>query len=71
MYKIRTIAFVKLWSITMYNISYLFDSSRSVIKSIITIENKYAWGSALIGIKESANGYVLTFIYWYSIHSYI
>ena len=62
MHGIRTIAFVKLWSITTYNALYLFDSSNLVIKSIVTIENGYAWGSALIDTREGANGYMLTFI---------
>ena len=62
MYRIRTITFVRLWSTTTYNALYLFDSSKSVIKSIVTIKNGYVWGLALIDAKEGANRCVLTFI---------
>ena len=63
MHRIKTIVFVKSWFTTKYNALYSFDSSKSVIKSIVTVENGYAWGSALIGAREGANRCILTFIY--------
>ena len=42
-----------------------------MIKSIVTVENGYAWESALIGVKRGTDGCVLTFIYWYSAYSCI
>ena len=55
----------------MYNVLYLFNSGKLVIKSIVTVKNRYVWESVLIGVKEGANGCVLTFICWHSVYSYI
>ena len=33
-----------------------------MIKSIVTVKNRYMWGLALIGVKEDINKCVLTFI---------
>ena len=41
-HEIRTIAFVKSWSTTTYSALYPFDSGKSVIKSMVTVENGYA-----------------------------
>ena len=41
MYGIRAIAFVRSWSTATYSALYPFDSSRSVIKSMVTVENRY------------------------------
>ena len=68
MHRIRTIAFIKSWSTTTYNVLYPFDSGRSVIKFMVTVKNGYAWESALIGIRGGTDRYVLTFICRYSAH---
>ena len=41
MHEIRTIVFVKLWFTIIYNALYPFDSGKSIIKSIVTVENGY------------------------------
>ena len=55
----------------MYNVLYPFDSSKLIIKSMITVENGYIWGLALISAKRGADRCVLTFICWHSTHPYI
>ena len=40
------------------------------MKSIVTVENRYVWGLALIGTRGGANGCVLTFICWHNAHPY-
>ena len=54
----------------MYNVLYLFDSSKSVMKSIVTVENRYVWELVLISAKGGTDRYILTFIYWHSVHPY-
>ena len=62
MHEMRTIVFIKLWSTTMYNILYFFDSSKLMIKSMITVKNGYIQELALISAKGGADRCVLTFI---------